>query len=66
MAGPQLNAPHPTESSEGGGKDASVDGAELRELARQEALELGPEPPGAEAEIWRENAEAGAAARRPR
>jgi hypothetical protein len=31
-----------------------VDPAELRAHARQEADELGPEPPGTEAEPWRE------------
>jgi hypothetical protein len=31
-----------------------VDAIELRAHARQEADELGPEPPGAEAELWLE------------
>ena len=31
-----------------------MDASELRTRARQEADELGPEPPGAEAELWRE------------
>jgi hypothetical protein len=31
-----------------------MDASELRALARQEADELGPEPPGTEAELWRE------------
>jgi hypothetical protein len=31
-----------------------VDASELRARARQEADELGPEPPGSEAEMWRE------------
>jgi hypothetical protein len=31
-----------------------VDASELRARARREADELGPEPPGAEAELWRE------------
>jgi hypothetical protein len=31
-----------------------LDAAELRARARQEADELGPEPPGTEAELWRE------------
>jgi hypothetical protein len=31
-----------------------VDASELRAPARQEADELGPEPPGTEAELWRE------------
>jgi hypothetical protein len=33
---------------------SSVDASELRARARQEADELGPEPPGTEAELWRE------------
>jgi hypothetical protein len=31
-----------------------VDASELRARARQEADELGPEPPGTEADLWRE------------
>ena len=31
-----------------------MDASELRAHARQEADELGPEPPGREAELWRE------------
>jgi hypothetical protein len=31
-----------------------MDASELRARARQEADELGPEPPGSEAELWRE------------
>ena len=31
-----------------------MDATELRAHARQEADELGPEPPGREAELWRE------------
>ena len=31
-----------------------MDATELRAHARQDADELGPEPPGAEAELWRE------------
>jgi hypothetical protein len=30
-----------------------MDAAELRARARQEADELGPEPPGSEADLWR-------------
>jgi hypothetical protein len=31
-----------------------MDAYELRARARQEAAGLGPEPPGTEAELWRE------------
>jgi hypothetical protein len=31
-----------------------MDASELRARARQEADELGPEPPGTEADLWRE------------
>jgi hypothetical protein len=32
----------------------TMDASELRARARQEADELGPEPPGTEADLWRE------------
>ena len=34
--------------------EGAMDASELRARARQEADELGPEPPGPEADLWRE------------
>jgi hypothetical protein len=48
----RLEARH--HSNEGPSRNAFVDACELRARARQEADELGPEPPGTEAELWRE------------